>query len=293
MFVGKFLLIALLYRLVWRIETSSECMCREILMEEDSKGDSKEESEEETPLKIDLDTIKYASRRWPNKTIYVNSSLVMEPLQHFVYKAMDYLNSVTCINFLNTTVPKSGPEIYIARDMGCASLVGFSGKDQPLTMWDTCYLTNGIIIHEMLHAAGLYHHHSRADRDQYIFVNFSNIIDDLAHNYKKNKGYHGLLVTMGVPYDYHSVMHYGKNGFDKDPNYPSIVVLGDRDVEIGQRLFATRTDIATINRYYECRDHYLGDDIPGSVPYDEWFRKYMGLFKAAKFKYLTDEDKIE
>ena len=41
------------------------------------------------------------------------------------------------------------------------------------------------IKHEFLHAMGFYHEHVRADRDDYVIVNMTNIKPDAQINYEK------------------------------------------------------------------------------------------------------------
>lgn len=38
----------------------------------------------------------------------------------------------------------------------------------------TC-MTHDIVVHELLHAVGLYHEQSRFDRNSYVTVNYNNI----------------------------------------------------------------------------------------------------------------------
>ncbi|KAM7294421.1 putative metalloproteinase [Ixodes scapularis] len=56
----------------------------------------------------------------------------------------------------------------------CYSAVGRMGNAQPLSLGDGCVF-RGTIIHELLHAVGFYHEHSRSDRDQYINVFLQNV----------------------------------------------------------------------------------------------------------------------
>ena len=56
----------------------------------------------------------------------------------------------------------------------CFSATGKSGGKQPLSLGKGC-TTKGVVIHELLHALGMMHEHCRADRDQFIWINFNNV----------------------------------------------------------------------------------------------------------------------
>lgn len=56
--------------------------------------------------------------------------------------------------------------------------------------------------------------------------------------------------TLGLPYDYSSVMHYSRNAFSKN-GLPTIVTK-EPDVWIGQRNAMSAIDIEEIRRYYQC-----------------------------------------
>lgn len=56
----------------------------------------------------------------------------------------------------------------------CASFVGCQGGAQQLFFSSEC--TVGNLCHELLHALGLYHEHTREDRDKYVTVNWQNIV---------------------------------------------------------------------------------------------------------------------
>jgi hypothetical protein len=67
------------------------------------------------------------------------------------------------------------------------------------------------ILHEMGHSAGLFHEHQRPDRDDYVDVTSDE------DNFRKKDPDEVILLT---PYDYFSIMHYGRGlELDAPPQY--------------------------------------------------------------------------
>lgn len=88
----------------------------------------------------------------------------------------------------------------------CYSFVGRTGNSQELSLANGCLLSRGIIIHEFLHALGVFHEQSRPDRDNFVRINFENIQDGREGNFRKSS----TINSLGVPYDRLSVMHYSR-----------------------------------------------------------------------------------
>ena len=61
--------------------------------------------------------------------------------------------------------------------ISCATTPGYVGDKQTVSLQRFGCIDHGIIQHELLHTLGFYHEHMRSDRDQYVKINFDNIID--------------------------------------------------------------------------------------------------------------------
>ncbi|XP_073258698.1 zinc metalloproteinase nas-6-like [Porites lutea] len=153
----------------------------------------------------------------------------------------------TCIRFIKHTNEKA--YIWVHRGSGCFSATGKSGGKQPLSLGNGC-TSKGVVIHELLHALGMMHEHCRADRDQFIRINFNNVRPKAKIEFQILKGY-----VLGEPYDFGSVTHYGFDFFSINPTIPTIVKLMPGGAQIGQREGFSPLDLRKINKFYNCKNY--------------------------------------
>ncbi|WP_437515294.1 M12 family metallopeptidase [Sorangium sp. So ce1099] len=126
---------------------------------------------------------------------------------------------------------------------GCSSYVGRQGGPQDITLAASC--STGNVIHEIGHAVGLWHEQSRADRDAFVQIDWSNIHPQHQHNFNQHI-HDGDDVDA---YDYASIMHYPPGAFALDPSRPTIVARA-QGVTFGQRAGLSAGDIETVERMY-------------------------------------------
>lgn len=106
---------------------------------------------------------------------------------------------------------------------------------------------SGIAQHELNHALGFYHEQTRSDRDKYVKINWENISPETSYNFEKQN-----TNNQNTPYDYSSIMHYGRTAFTIQPGLETITPIPDATVEIGQRQGLSNIDILRINKLYGC-----------------------------------------
>uniref|UniRef100_A0A4W6F5Y5 Metalloendopeptidase n=1 Tax=Lates calcarifer TaxID=8187 RepID=A0A4W6F5Y5_LATCA len=133
-----------------------------------------------------------------------------------ILTSMKDFETKTCIRF----IPRWSQVAYLNIEprFGCASLLGY-----------------------LLHALGFYHEHTR--QLIYFLVYF-------AYNFDKKD-----TDNLNTPYDYSSVMHYGKTAFGIN-GLETITPIPDPSAPIGQRNGLSDIDILRINRLYQCWNYF-------------------------------------
>ncbi|XP_070767905.1 meprin A subunit beta-like [Enoplosus armatus] len=200
------------------------------------------------PPKTQRSSIVSGNRRWTSPVPYVFEKDLEMNAKGVILRAFDQFRLKSCIDFK----PRDSEGYYISVQKldGCFSYIGrVQGNGQVVSIGRYCDEIS-TVEHEFLHALGFYHEQSRYDRDDYLTIAFENIQEGFENNFRKVEN--EASTTHGVPYDYLSVMHYGKNAFSngngstiitKDPKFQDV---------IGQRLEVSPSDVKELNLLYEC-----------------------------------------
>ncbi|KAM6901460.1 zinc metalloproteinase nas-4 [Lycodopsis pacificus] len=178
---------------------------------------------------------------WPTTAIPYAISPELAGRTADILSAMAMVSEDTCVSF-----PKRSSEssyLHFITSRGCASFVGFGGGEQPMFIGPTCIVGN--IVHEILHALGFHHEHTRMDRDAYITVLFNNIMEGKERNFRKVPG-----TTFDLSYDVNSILHYGSVFFSA--NGHRTIVPNQHVENMGQRVAMTKSDVQKVRRLYNC-----------------------------------------
>nr|QBH70094.1 CreM12-ShK1 [Colubraria reticulata] len=190
------------------------------------------------------------NRQWTNGVIpYTIDPSFSDDQKNWIQRAMYSWEQYTCVVFTEKK-PTDTNYVHIRTGDGCFAYMGMMSGEHIVELHKTCFW-KGMVAHEFGHTLGLIHEHQRENRDGYIKVNYHAVdpdaIDELSKQVK------GLDDKMGLPYDYASVMHYGKfssskTGYDQTffPRDPEAT-----DV-IGMSLGPSYIDIKLINMMYNC-----------------------------------------
>ncbi|XP_075693166.1 astacin-like metalloendopeptidase [Rhinoderma darwinii] len=162
-----------------------------------------------------------------------------------IVKAMLEFSALTCVGFVPRTT--EADYLNIISDIGCWSSLGREGGPQDLSIDREGCMLHGVIQHELNHAVGFEHEHSRSDRDSYIKILWQNIYPIYNNSFLKSN-----TNNLGLEYDYSSVMHYGKYAYARNYWEQTIQPIPDNAVLIGQRIGLSNLDVAKINRLYNC-----------------------------------------
>ena len=122
-------------------------------------------------------------------------------------------------------------------------------------------LSHGTITHEIMHGLGIYHQHSRSDRENYVEILWQNINKEDWYNF--NMYDNRTVNSHGVPYDFMSTMQYSE--YDLSNNTKMTIRTLDENAQRvtswteskgfwrGSRL-PRLTDIELLRKMYKCEE---------------------------------------
>ena len=173
---------------------------------------------------------------WPNGQIsYEISSSFDAATRQTIEQVLTTINDKhVCVKFSPRSRMETTYLEFAKNDISCLSqAIGHIGSLQSIFLTPNCS-TERFIYWVVLQALGLPAEHMRPDRDNYIIVNWQNIIPNYWPAFKKYKSIDRRILT--VPYDIHSRLHYPGDKFVTNPILKSIesrsnplAILGNRD----------------------------------------------------------------
>ncbi|TKR82339.1 hypothetical protein L596_016079 [Steinernema carpocapsae] len=194
---------------------------------------------------------------WPNGDVYYYfDNNFNENGRHFIRMAINWYETHTCLRFHETssTATDKPSIIRIFRGSSCEAYVGCNVQEgkQDLSLAGHCDRLDSA-CHEMGHALGLFHEHARVDRDDWMWVDLSNVLPQYKAQYNKKSTCESY--NYGVRYDYRSMMHYKHKLWAANSSKPVMVAYDPNYQQaIGASNIPVFSDIVILNKMYNCYD---------------------------------------
>lgn len=189
--------------------------------------------------------------------------------QRLIYTAMKEWQAVTCLRFQPysdqqaTSLGHKQKLSFVTNENGCWSYVGRIDEKwskNVVSLHAPDCMHKRVILHEIGHALGLYHQQNRPDRDTYLDILWANVQETSKSQFEIPTEGTYLSLTNDIPYDYRSIMHYGKYTFVKRDENSEIIGFTMRTKspcyldDIGNAATISFYDAKLINNMYKCVD---------------------------------------
>ncbi|XP_078614540.1 uncharacterized protein LOC144883780 isoform X2 [Branchiostoma floridae x Branchiostoma japonicum] len=211
--------------------------------------------------------------RWPGGTIpYIMGDSLSHRDRSYIAEAMEKWHQHSCARFKPYSRKLASylghhDHIIFYKGIGCLSDVGrlLERDQQVVSINDACLFATsnpvGVILHELGHVLGLYHEHSRPDRDEFVDILVNNIRPGEEYNFQKMSS--SDINLYNIPYDYMSIMHYYNTEWTVRADLQTIVTKDTKyQYFIGHKQALSFYDIKTVNLLYGCGDKCPAMDCP-------------------------------
>lgn len=165
--------------------------------------------------------------------------------------AIAHWQQITGLRFVARSNQADYIRIFHGKPGECWSYVGRVGGAQDLSLGDGCTGAD-VAAHELGHAAGLFHEHDRADRDNYITIFPQNINPKNLYNFEK------VGFQSAGNYDTSSLMHYESEAFAN----PGTRAFQTKD---GKRIPRNATGLLTAGDLFGVTMLYKNEGIGGGT----------------------------
>ncbi len=164
-----------------------------------------------------------------------------------IEEVIAFYNQNTNLNFFINDGSFEDSIVFTKGEEHCYSYLGKIGGHQPIYLSNNCGLKE--ISHEIMHALGYVHEHTRPIRDNYVKINWDKIDPEFHSQFSLVPKEFVAITLAGFPFSYNSIMLYDPKSFAKDKTSTTIQSTSNQ-VIAPSKYILSNDDIRRINNTY-------------------------------------------